>query len=323
MDVRFGYVAMSEQLQNASPSQTMTATQFEKIPDRTRALKKLEEIAISNLENCLRLLKHNVAHDIYFFRLSSRLVPLVNHSLTEGWKYERAILPMLRAIGEFVQKNQMRIGFHPDHFVVLNSGNDDILQRSLQTLLYHYKLLKGMQIDPTHRCVLHIGGKKEGKISGLETFVENFSTIPEQIQRMLILENDDTVYDLEDTLYLGEKLGVPVVLDLHHHELNHSTMLTRELWIRVLSTWKDSPLPVKIHISSPMEGPDDKRHHNFIEPNRLLEFLSMAEGSCEQIDIMIEAKKKDEALFQLMNELKEKHNCTFKSEASLVYHSSY
>ncbi len=81
MNIRFGYVAMSAQLKNASPSQTMTAKQFEQIKDREAGIRKLERIAMANLQNCLRLLKHNVAHDIAFFRLSSKLVPLVNHPL--------------------------------------------------------------------------------------------------------------------------------------------------------------------------------------------------------------------------------------------------
>lgn len=68
--VRLGYVAMSMNLKNASPSQTMTFKQFSAIKDREAAIARLERIAVSNLENCLRLLKHNVAHDIHFFALA-------------------------------------------------------------------------------------------------------------------------------------------------------------------------------------------------------------------------------------------------------------
>ncbi len=317
--MNFGYVAMSEVLTNASPSQTMTAQQFAKIKDREAGLKKLERIANNNIENCLRLLKHNLAHDISFFRLSSRLIPLVNHPLTEGWKYERAVLPLLREVGDFVHSNGMRVDFHPDHFVVLNSPNEDILKRSLQTLLYHYKLLKAMHIDPTHRCVLHIGGKKEGKVQGLEAFVENYSSIPTNLGKMIMLENDDTVYNLEDALYLGEKLNIPVILDLHHHDVNYGECHLKELWPRVVNTWNNSPLPVKIHISSPKSSPEDKRHHDYINKERLVEFLQMVNGSCDRIDVMIEAKKKDQALFQLMKELKTEKNCTFISQATIVY----
>ena len=60
MIVRLGYVAMSMEVKNASPSQTMTFTQFQKIGDREAAIRKLERISISNLQNTFRLLKHNV-----------------------------------------------------------------------------------------------------------------------------------------------------------------------------------------------------------------------------------------------------------------------
>lgn len=44
MIVRLGYVALSALLKNASPSKTMTFTNFAKIADRTAALRKLERI---------------------------------------------------------------------------------------------------------------------------------------------------------------------------------------------------------------------------------------------------------------------------------------
>ncbi|WP_078554894.1 UV DNA damage repair endonuclease UvsE [Bacillus alkalicellulosilyticus] len=319
MLVKFGYVAMSEKLQNASPSQTMTATQFSKLQDTEAAIRRLEKIAKSNLSNCLRLLKHNAAYDIDFFRLSSRLVPLVNHPLTEGWKYEKALMPQLKEIGQFVNEREMRIDFHPDHFVVLNNKSKEIFQRSLQTLLYHYKLLKGMGIDPKHRCVLHIGGAKEGKLDGLETFVDNFSDIPKSISQMIMLENDDTIYTIEDALYLGEKLEIPVIVDLHHHDINPSESHLSDLWERVLATWERSPLTVKIHVSSPRDGDMDKSHHDFINPERLLLFFEMIASRTKRLDVMIEAKKKDEALLQLMEHLKEDKRCIMESQASITF----
>ncbi|CDN39253.1 unnamed protein product [Bacillus thuringiensis DB27] len=45
MLVRLGYVAMSVHLKNASPSQTMTYAQFQKLDDRAAAIRKLERIA--------------------------------------------------------------------------------------------------------------------------------------------------------------------------------------------------------------------------------------------------------------------------------------
>lgn len=85
MRVRFGYAAMSVMLENASPSRTMTATNFKKLEDREAAIHKLQRLAEENLHNCLRLLRHNRAHDIRVFRFSSKLIPLLGHEMLSDW----------------------------------------------------------------------------------------------------------------------------------------------------------------------------------------------------------------------------------------------
>jgi UV DNA damage endonuclease len=69
MIIRLGYVAMSTIVKNASPSKTMTVTNFSKLLDRDAAIRKLERLGAENLHNTLRLLRHNRAHDIMVFSL--------------------------------------------------------------------------------------------------------------------------------------------------------------------------------------------------------------------------------------------------------------
>ncbi|MBY0596412.1 UV DNA damage repair endonuclease UvsE [Bacillus bingmayongensis] len=303
MLVRLGYVAMSVHLKNASPSQTMTYAQFQRMKDREAAIHKLERIANSNLENCLRLLKHNKGHDISFFRLSSKLIPLANHEELLDWNYIRPLKENLKGLGEFAHQMNMRIDFHPDHFVVLNSPQENIFKQSVKTLQMHRKLLKGMGIKRGHRCVLHVGGGYNDKELALEHFIENWSNVPASIQEMIMLENDDTTFSLKETLYLGEKLEIPIVFDLHHHMMNNDKEDWYEDWERVVNTWKVSLLPIKMHISSPRKGKDPRAHADFIDADTFLSLLQKIKGSVSQIDCMIEAKKKDESLFQLMRDL--------------------
>ncbi|MGG2094087.1 UV DNA damage repair endonuclease UvsE [Bacillus sp. S13(2024)] len=306
MLVKLGYVAMSVHLKNASPSQTMTYAQFQRIQDRDAAIKKLERISNSNLENCLRLLKHNYGHDISFFRLSSKLIPLANHEALLEWDYIKPLRENLKRLGEYAKRQEMRIDFHPDHFVVLNSLHPPILKQSIKTLQMHGKLLKGMGIDRTHRCVLHVGGAYENKEKALEQFIENWSLVPVGIQKMVMLENDDTTFSLKEVLYLGEKLGIPVVFDLHHHMVNHDFEEWVTDWERVVRTWEQSPLPIKMHISSPREGNNLRAHADFINPDQFFSFLHHIKDSVSEVHCMIEAKQKDEALFQLMRDMKDK-----------------
>lgn len=314
--VRLGYVAMSVHLQNASPSQTMTFAQFQKLTDQEAAVAKLERIARSNIDNCLRLLKHNVAHDIQFFRFSSRIVPLANHEEIEEWNYLRSLKEPLMQLGEYIREKQMRVGFHPDHFVVLTTNKSDVLNQSIKTLSMHEGLLRGMSIDSTHRCVIHVGGAYKDKEKALEQFIHNWGLVPQRIQEMIMLENDDTTFSLYDTLYLCEKLSIPLVFDYHHHLANHEKNDWEEHWPRVIDSWSQSPLPLKVHISSPRNEKDFRAHADYIDSEMFMEFLSKIKGSVPQIDCMIEAKQKDDALFKLMEDLKVQPNIEIIDGAS-------
>lgn len=315
--VRLGYVAMSTTVPHCSPSQTMTYAQFTKLKDREAALRKLERIALSNLNNCMRLLKHNLANDIGFFRFSSRLIPLANHEELSDWDYITPLQEGFREIAEFLAAHPSRIDFHPDHFVVLNTNKPEILKTSIQTLSLHYRMLKEMRIPPTHRCVIHIGGGYKDKEKALEMFIHNWGFLNARLQGMVMLENDDTTFTLKEALYLCEKLGVPCVFDYHHHLAHHDgNKKWEEDWERVIATWSHSPLPIKMHISSPKSEREFRAHAEYIDPAMFMEFLQKIKGSVPQIDCMIEAKGKDAALFKLMRNLKEDKRIEIIDQAS-------
>ncbi|OCA89345.1 UV damage endonuclease UvsE [Bacillus sp. FJAT-27225] len=302
--VRLGYVAMSTTLPHCSPSQTMTFAQFQRLKDRDAAIRKLERIAQSNLDNCLRLLRHNLANDIRFFRLTSRLVPLANHEELDDWDYITPLKEGFTEIANFLKEHPIRVDFHPDHFVVLNTNKQDILRTSIQTLGMHYRFLKEMGVPVEHRCVIHIGGGYADKEKALEMFIHNWGYIPQRLQSMIMLENDDTTFTLKECLYLCEKLGVPCVFDYHHHLVHNEGDDWEQNWTRVVSSWSWSSLPVKMHISSPKSQREYRAHADFIDPKMFLEFLHGIKGSVPELDCMIEAKAKDAALFKLMGDLK-------------------
>ncbi|HWL25485.1 MAG TPA: UV DNA damage repair endonuclease UvsE [Ureibacillus sp.] len=304
--VRLGYVAMSMELKNASPSKTMTFTTFQKINDREAAIRKLERIALTNLENTFRLLKHNAFSEIHFYRLTSRLIPLANHKELLDWDYMKPLKKKLREIGEYANKQNMRIDFHPDHFVVLNTNDSEVMTNSLRTLKMHYMLLKGMRINPMHRCVLHVGGNYNDTEKSLEQFIDNWMDVPRPIQKMIMLENDDTSFTLDDTLYLCEKLGIPLVFDYHHHLAHHRNENWVENWERVVATWSQSLLPIKMHISSPKSETEFRHHSDYVDVDMFFRFLKEIKGSVDEIYCMIEAKKKDEALFTLMDAIRQR-----------------
>jgi UV DNA damage endonuclease len=176
MIIRFGYVAMSVIVKNASPSKTMTATQFEGIADREAAVRKLERIAEENLHNTLRLLYHNRAHDIQVYRFSSRLIPLIGHEMLEGWNPLPRLAPALKQIGDVVKEQGMRVSFHPEHFTVIATPREDVLVKSVGDLERHVSMLEEMGLDETARCNIISAGRTAAKRKRWSAFFGSFPT---------------------------------------------------------------------------------------------------------------------------------------------------
>ena len=71
-----------------------------------------------------------------------------------------------------------------------------------------------------------------------------------------------------------------------------------------------------MHFSSPKSKKEYRAHHEYINVNDFIDFLQILSSYQQDIDIMLEAKGKDEALFRLIRELKYKKNYKFIDETS-------
>jgi UV DNA damage endonuclease len=302
--VRFGYVAMSVEVKNASPSKTMTAAAFSKLLDREAAIRKLERIAGENLHNTLRLLRHNRAHDIKLYRFSSKLIPLLGHEMLEGWNPFPALADAFREVGDYVKEHGMRVSFHPDHFTVLSTNRSEVLVKSIQDLQRHVQMLRVMGLDERAKCNIHMGGTYGNKTEAFDRFVYQFSQLDESIRRRISLENDDKTFTAQETLNACKRVDVPMVLDIHHHAVNHNGESAAELWPAILQTWSEQDIPPKIHVSSPKSDKDPRGHADYVNPRDIIQFMKSIAAFTPHLDVMIEAKMKDGALFQLMQDLK-------------------
>lgn len=314
MIVRFGYVAISLEVKDSSPSKTMTMSNFRKLPDREAGLRRLEQIARTNLQNTLRLLKHNVAEDIHMYRMSSKLIPLATHTELADWDPFPALAEDFAAIGEYVHKHELRVSFHPDHFTVLSTPRPEVLESSIRDLRYHVKMLDAMGLDARSKNNIHIGGAYGDKPTAADRFVEHFATLDDDIRCRITLENDDKTFTTPETLAVAQRTGLPMVLDIHHHLVNCEGEPASDWWQQVAQTWEsplsrtDVPdgvhLPPKIHASSPKSPTDRRSHADGVEAGPLLDFLREAARTSSHLDVMLEAKHKDAALRQLMNDLR-------------------
>ncbi|MNJ32223.1 UV DNA damage endonuclease [compost metagenome] len=314
MIVRFGYVAMSTVVKNASPSKTMTYKTFSSLSDREAAVRRLESIAADNLHNTLRLLRHNEANDIKVFRFSSKLLPLATHEALAGWNPYEALIEQFQAIGNFVKKHDMRVSFHPDHFTVLSTPRAEVLQNSIRDLRHHVAMLDAMGLNGRTKNNIHVGGAYGDKPSAATRFRENVSALSDSIKQRLMFENDDKTFNAPETLELCEALGIPMVLDIHHQWVNNEGEQPGDLWPRIMRTWQSTyaqsgslgtdPLPPKIHASSPKSASDPRGHADHVSALPLLGFLRAIAPMTKRLDVMLEAKLKDGALFALMEDLR-------------------
>ncbi len=302
MIVRLGFVAMSKQVPNASPSKTMTEKMLKRIGPKWAA-KKVLRLARENLKNTKRILYHAIAHDIQFYRFSSRLIPLASHPTFEKVDFVKPLEPELKEIGQLVQEHNLRVGFHPEHFTVLNSPRPDVRRASVQDLVRHVRILQAMGLGPAYKCNIHVGGVYGDKGSATERFIRTFQELDPQVQAHICLENDDTTFTARETLDIAQTVGVPCVLDLHHHRMNHNGESLDRLWPEIVQTWRGETFPPKIHLSSPYSKDKPKHHAEHVRREDYLPFLRMAAIHSDALDVMIEAKGKDTTLLQLMEEI--------------------
>ena len=108
MIFRLGYVAMTLNLENCSPSGTVTLSNLNKLSDEKSKINRLKKVAIKNLENTLRILRYNKAYNIKVYRFTSKLVPLATHPVTESWNYVEDLKTYFKEIGDFVKENDFR-----------------------------------------------------------------------------------------------------------------------------------------------------------------------------------------------------------------------
>jgi UV DNA damage endonuclease len=310
MKIRLGYACISKTLSNVTTSSTITYTTFQKDKD----YKKIDTAIKSNLNALKEILTYNIKNNIHFFRLSSKLIPLATKS-DVIFDYIDPYKDYYNSIAKIIKDNKLRIDFHPDEFCVLNSTKSEVVKNSIAILEYHYNLLKALEIK-NKILVLHIGGNTFGKKNSISRFINNFNTLSKDIQESIAIENDDKIFNIMDCVYISKNINVPVILDYHHHICNHDELDINDYLKDILSSWHNAT--PKMHFSSPKNKTkkDFRSHNDYINVDDFINFIDLLKPFNHDVDIMIEAKAKDEALFRLVRELKYKTNYTFIDDTS-------
>jgi len=300
MFVRFGYVAIALNLENASTSKTVTLSNLHKLENSEQKQLRIHRIARENLDNLLRVIRYNIGEYIHVYRFTSKLFPFATYPLEFEWNYADIFATELAAIGELIKKSGMRVSAHPDHFTVINSPDEKVFADSAKDLEYHDNILTAMGLNEDYKLVIHLGGFYGDKKESTNRFLRNFHRLPSRVQTRLMLENDDKIYSAEEVLKVCQELQLPMVLDIHHHACNPSRRLA-ELLPAIWATWPKG-IP-KIHVSSPKDGQHSRHHADYVDAPPIIEFFNIAQHLDRDFDIMVEAKMKDRAMFKLISDV--------------------
>lgn len=306
MKIRLGYACISTTLDITSSS-TITYTNFIKNKDYN----KINELIISNLTNLKKILTYNIKNNIHFFRMSSNLIPLATKD-DVCFDYIEPYKKYYNELSKIINENNIRVDFHLPEFCVLNSTTKEVVKNSIKIIEYHYNLLNSIKIK-NKVLVLHIGSSVLGKKNSITRFINNFNKLPNYLKDIIVIENDDKIFNIEDCLEINKKTNIPIVLDYHHYLCNPSNLNYDEIF----STWNITP---KIHFSSPKSKikKEFRSHNDYIDSNEFIKFLNQIKDLDYDLDIMIEAKQKDNALFKLIRELKYKTNYEFIDDTTFI-----
>ena len=260
--------------------------------------------------------------DIRFYRMSSDLAPYATHP--DMPRFHNMVAESdaeLAAIGRKARDLSIRLTFHPSQYILINTPDEEVLQKSFNDLQSQADMLDRMGMGPNSVLVTHVGGVYGDREAAIRRWIENYDRLPEPARRRLVLENDDLRFSAADVLRIHEATGVRLIFDIHHHWCFNPEGLDRvEAFGRFLDSWPESQKP-KMHFSSPrtemrtvkrkdrktgkqmecLQPPVWTGHSDFISPFQFIQFARDTRHLAERrpFDVMLECKSKDLALLRL------------------------
>jgi UV DNA damage endonuclease len=275
-----------------------------------------------SLEYLHHIVDYLVKNKITMYRMSSDLAPYATHPDMPQFHNQIDECSLeLRQFGDLVRQHNLRMSFHPSQFIVLNSPDPVLVEKSIRDLQSQAHMLDCMGVGPEAVLIIHVGGTYGDRNSGCERWIETYHRLPENVRNRLVLENDDIRYSAADVLRIHEHTGVPLVFDVQHYWCNNAEGLDLlDTLRRFVRSWPTGVRP-KIHYSTPntnfreVQQRDRKTnklkkaqvppiwtgHADYINPFEFITFMRMAKDL--EFDIMLESKAKDLALLRLERDL--------------------
>jgi UV DNA damage endonuclease len=291
----------------------------------------LIQYGLKNTQHIIAVLQWHIKSGMKFYRMSSELFPHIDNEMLRGYMTDedidtyRELTPFLTNIHKIAQlahDNGIRLTMHPDPYAVLASPDADKVATTVRTLKWHARLFQVMEsyimqemgiADAFKDSILclHIGGRYDklgGRPGTLLRWANNFRTLlPQYVQKHVCVENCEKNFNAQDLLPLCEELQIPLIFDFHHyncyplyHPQEPKQMSLEELVPKVLLTWERRGMTPKFHLSDQDTAKSNVgAHAEFVNeiPSQLLKLID----DNYKLDIMVEAKAKDFAVFYLLS----------------------
>lgn len=262
---------------------------FEKIKQNMLAMRKQLEY-VSKLPERER-----------FIRLSSDFFPLEDHP-EYGHLYDSEIQEYVKnclaVCGNVVKHFNIRITSHPSQYITICSDKPRVVRNSLATIYSHIRMFKQMGLTPEDGVCINI------HTNGASWTLDESLVRP--VLPWITFENDEKKAGFDKTLYMCQRYGVRMVLDVHHYycEIGKYLPYDSDKWQKVLATWPSNQVP-KIHLSQSRNvdaGFMEKcAHSDMITDHELITYVSQF---LNDADIMVEAKHKNLASRKLAADLR-------------------
>jgi len=267
--------------------------------------KKIKDVVYSNIENTQKAIDYCFRNNIQTYRVSSDIVPHFDYISTILTKEE---------INDFWDKLKkidtkgLILSTHPGQFVNLGSPKESVIKSSLEELVYHKYIVDSLGF---YEINIHLGGTYGNKEETKKRFIQTVEN-NEWLKDYLTIENDELNFSIKDTLEVCNTLNIPCTYDLHHDNCNRlkETNEVEQVYYfeECKKTWLNKGYNfMRMHISSPREGyisaSKSRAHSDYIDKNDFPLWL-LEKSRDFEICLDIEAKKKEEAIFKLLEDLK-------------------
>jgi len=296
----YGYACINMGFSTRPKSQRITTNRtMIKRTFQEKGIGYASELALQNVRDLYKILHWNLENDIYFYRLSSDIIPWASEYEMEQLPDYGLILAACKKAGNFAKQHGMRLTSHPGPFNKLASPKERVYHLTATDLTVHADLFDmiGLPRTPYAKLNIHVGAAYGNKPFALDNFCRNFERLPESVRSRLTVENDDkaSLYSTQE-LYEGvyKRIGIPIVFDYHHHMLHPGGLSEQEALELALSTWGDVKPVVHYAESRSVEHNNPK-----IKPQAHSDMIRNPFNDYgHDLDVMIEAKHKELALLE-------------------------